>query len=121
MMVSRIAARCKTATSVTSPLNRIEMLPEQRLCLHRLPWADLETSRPNWVSGKLAIYLLQDGAYRASERSAIFPRIPVIAGISQFLDKSDIMPIVLSVAKFALGWRRKCRQSCIRNSAIHEG
>lgn len=43
--------------------------------------------------GKLIIYLLQDGAYQESATSAIFPNIPVVAIISQYLAKIKNLPM----------------------------
>jgi Uma2 family endonuclease len=43
--------------------------------------------------GKLIIYLLQNGAYQESETSSIFPNIPIMIGISQYLAKIKTLPM----------------------------
>lgn len=52
--------------------------------------------------GKLLIYLLQSEGYQQSDRSLIFPDLPIVLGISEFLTKGATMPMS--------GIRREFRQ-----------
>ncbi len=44
-------------------------------------------------NGKLEINLFQNGKYVSSEISLVFPSIPIIEGISLFLERSDNLPM----------------------------
>jgi Uma2 family endonuclease len=56
-------------------------------------------------NGKLEINLLQDGKYISSTSSQIFPSIPVVDGISLFLERSGEMPMSALCREFRV-WLR---------------
>lgn len=56
-------------------------------------------------NGKLEINLLQDGKYISSTSSQIFPSIPVVDGISLFLERSGEIPMSALCREFRV-WLR---------------
>ncbi|NJL89961.1 MAG: Uma2 family endonuclease [Coleofasciculaceae cyanobacterium SM2_1_6] len=58
-------------------------------------------------NGKLEINLLQQGKYISSPTSQIFPSIPVVEGISLFLDRSTEIPLSALRREFRLWLKDK--------------